>query len=256
MEKLFAYPTFNSPEHTELAEYIIDRSKQLFFDGGVNNIFSTTAVQSSIEFFNHIKKPVRILTAHYEKSDSRIQQLNTLFLRVSLTYFHNVVFTFATSTLSTKDFLDSAHSANLEIVLIKAFGLIDDLKDFAITSEGKQFLEQTSEYRSQCIFNLHSISLGVDSPKRFNTRGQINTSAGKKKEGCYIATMVYGSYDAPQVVALREFRDSKLKPYLIGRLFVHFYYTISPHLVEYLTPYPKIHTVIRKALSMTFKLKL
>lgn len=28
--------------------------------------------------------------------------------------------------------------------------------------------------------------------------------------GCYIATMVYGNYDHPQVMVLRDFRDSYL----------------------------------------------
>jgi hypothetical protein len=49
---------------------------------------------------------------------------------------------------------------------------------------------------------------------------------------CYIATMVYGSYDAPEVKVLRKFRDEKLAPYFVGRIFIVFYYKLSPIFVR------------------------
>ena len=56
---------------------------------------------------------------------------------------------------------------------------------------------------------------------------------GSKKDGCYIATAVYGSYDCPEVWTLRRFRDYKLKQTALGRTFVRCYYTISPTLVKW-----------------------
>ena len=53
------------------------------------------------------------------------------------------------------------------------------------------------------------------------------------KKGCYIATAVYGSYDCPEVLVLRRFRDCVLSKYLCGRCFIHVYYAISPLLVRY-----------------------
>jgi hypothetical protein len=53
----------------------------------------------------------------------------------------------------------------------------------------------------------------------------------QKKEGCYIATAVYGSYDAPEVLVLRQFRDQTLQKYALGRLFISAYYFISPKLI-------------------------
>lgn len=50
--------------------------------------------------------------------------------------------------------------------------------------------------------------------------------------GCYIATMVYKSYDAPEVLVLRRFRDEKLKTNFFGRLFIVLYYTFSPIFVR------------------------
>ena len=54
----------------------------------------------------------------------------------------------------------------------------------------------------------------------------------KKKKGCYIATCVYGSYDAPQVWTLRRFRDDSLASSFFGRLFIRSYYAISPAVVK------------------------
>ena len=57
-------------------------------------------------------------------------------------------------------------------------------------------------------------------------------SRGGSSDGCYIATAVYGSYDCPEVWTLRRFRDEYLKGSVFGRLFVRFYYAVSPGLVR------------------------
>ena len=54
----------------------------------------------------------------------------------------------------------------------------------------------------------------------------------KRKEGCYIATCVYGSYDCPEVWTLRRYRDEILRKTALGRLFVKIYYAISPKMVK------------------------
>ena len=51
--------------------------------------------------------------------------------------------------------------------------------------------------------------------------------------GCYIATAVYGSYDCPEVWTLRRYRDNVLDNSWYGRLFIKFYYAISPTLVKW-----------------------
>ena len=53
-----------------------------------------------------------------------------------------------------------------------------------------------------------------------------------KKEGCYVATCVYGSYDCTQVWVLRRFRDQVLKHTWYGRFFISMYYAISPTFVN------------------------
>lgn len=56
---------------------------------------------------------------------------------------------------------------------------------------------------------------------------------GSSNEGCYIATCVYGSYDCPEVLVLRKFRDTILKRSRAGRMFIRIYYAVSPKLVRW-----------------------
>ncbi len=71
----------------------------------------------------------------------------------------------------------------------------------------------------------------------------------KKSSGCYIATAVYGSYYAPQVISLRHFRDTVLAKSFMGRLFIKTYYAISPHLAKHLNTESNISICVRKCLD-------
>lgn len=72
----------------------------------------------------------------------------------------------------------------------------------------------------------------VDEPA-IEAEGQSSANAKKvRKQGCYIATCVYGSYDCPQVWTLRRFRDERLSADCWGRLFIKAYYAISPIMVK------------------------
>ena len=69
--------------------------------------------------------------------------------------------------------------------------------------------------------------------------GLIKSESVSKKsnqtssEGCYIATCVYNSYDCPEVWTLRRFRDKKLASSVFGRLFIKWYYAVSPIIVRH-----------------------
>ncbi len=61
----------------------------------------------------------------------------------------------------------------------------------------------------------------------------VDSCAGEKKGGCYVATCVYGSYDCPEVWTLRRYRDNTLGSTWYGRAFIRTYYAISPTLVKW-----------------------
>ncbi|MDE6522856.1 MAG: hypothetical protein K2L17_08570 [Muribaculaceae bacterium] len=78
---------------------------------------------------------------------------------------------------------------------------------------------------------------------------QLQPRPAPSSGGCYIATMAYGDYDHPQVMVLRQFRDSYLSNRGWGRKFINFYYANSPHWVEVLKSHKHINALIRKVLD-------
>lgn len=72
---------------------------------------------------------------------------------------------------------------------------------------------------------------------------------------CFIATVVYGNRDAPQVRALRRFRDEELKDHVVGRVFLDAYYggagrRAADFLRDYLSP---TIPLIKKGLDLIAK---
>jgi len=107
--------------------------------------------------------------------------------------------------------------------------------------------------------NFREIHRLFDSGKKpFETRGRIKLYRGtvwrwnacvvKKGGGCFIATAVYDSASAPEVVYLRNFRDKILLSNLIGRLLVDVYYQISPPISGFISR----HMILKKLVKGFF----
>lgn len=69
-----------------------------------------------------------------------------------------------------------------------------------------------------------------------------------KKGGCFIATACYGSYDAPAVITLRQFRDEVLLVHPAGKLFVRFYYSVSPPVADFIASRENLKNLVRTLL--------
>jgi len=62
---------------------------------------------------------------------------------------------------------------------------------------------------------------------------------------CYIATVCYGSYNCPQVITFRNFRDTYLNKTFSGRTFIKIYYALSPLIADWLKNKNRINAFIR-----------
>ena len=95
-------------------------------------------------------------------------------------------------------------------------------------------------------FNISSSRYSYSSNK---SSSESKISRSSSNEGCYIATMIYGSYEHPQVMILRWYRDNVLQKNLLGQLFIRTYYFFSPKLVAVLKGHDKINKTIRYILD-------
>lgn len=74
----------------------------------------------------------------------------------------------------------------------------------------------------------------------------------RAKEGCYVATACYGSYDHPDVLILRNYRDKVLSKFKLGNKFIDFYYRFSPRLAANLHSKTMINKSIKFCILKPF----
>lgn len=71
---------------------------------------------------------------------------------------------------------------------------------------------------------------------------------------CFVATAAYGSAFAPEVDALRTFRDEVLAASRGGRLAVRIYYRVSPPIAAYVARSAPARRIVRAALGPVVRL--
>lgn len=89
----------------------------------------------------------------------------------------------------------------------------------------------------------------VRTHKVLNVLTRSTLTVTTRKDVCFIATAVYGSIDAPEVVLLRHFRDRQLMPVWWGRAWVHLYYAASPGLAHWIAADPARRRIMRAVLD-------
>lgn len=119
----------------------------------------------------------------------------------------------------------------------------------------KAAMEIDSDYK------IGSINVNTKQPmiKIYGEKTQKNEAGykpppiRKSHEGCYIATAVYKSYDCPEVLILRRFRDETLQKFFLGKIFIAIYYKISPFLVKYLGKTACFKSISQKTLNFIIR---
>ena len=114
-------------------------------------------------------------------------------------------------------------------------------------------MDMVSELRTRFNENKNALS-NINSQLSAVQSGVTSSSGRSGSGGCYIATMAYGSYEHPQVLQLRKFRDETLASSAFGRKFISTYYKVSPKLVELLQGKQHINSFIRTLLNAFIKL--
>ncbi len=77
----------------------------------------------------------------------------------------------------------------------------------------------------------------------------VTDNPAKEDARCFIATAAFGTSMEPEVVTLKQFRDTVLKKYYLGRLFIESYYRLSPPIARFIAQRPLIRAVVRWILS-------
>lgn len=118
-------------------------------------------------------------------------------------------------------------------------------------------MDMVYELKSRFNQNKSTIS-GIQTQLNQITSRATSYSSGRSSSsssgGCYIATMAYGSYEHPQVLELRKFRDNTLSKSSFGRGFIKTYYKYSPKLVEHLKDKPLVNQTIKSVLNTLIKI--
>lgn len=132
--------------------------------------------------------------------------------------------------------------------------LRDDVMRARDVMRGISLLDMSAQCRSYFNKNNDTLDSICDSICGIFTSGSIRfhqtpTLDPPKSGGCYIATMVYGDYDHPQVMVLRNFRDTYLAKRDWGKRFIRFYYKHSPGWVERLKNHKRINQAIKLILD-------
>lgn len=187
---------------------------------------------------NSLKNDIHI----YLKDSIELKKTNSATIGISKDEIKNVEM-YAKEKVGLTGLYITLVIVGLSLLAILTVGIIAKT---TATASG-QASEQSSDGSTQGSNGSSEGSQGSSDGSQGSSDGSGSSSDGS---GCYIATMAYGSYDAPKVLILRKFRDEWLDKTILGRRFIGWYYRTSPGFVERHQSKIWLHRTIRCALNI------
>ncbi|WMX16512.1 CFI-box-CTERM domain-containing protein [Aureispira sp. CCB-E] len=237
---------------------VIDRAKDNI--EGIKEWAETAKIESELIFitnqlerFQNKSVSVNAAKCLVEDCKPKLQVIKKV-LGVQDTFYLNISGAVASNAQAMLIETVNIAQHNLEVQYEKAAGLVMLMmvvEDALPVSKKIGTLDMPSEIKARYTRNHNDLRQLNNEFQRF--RGS-NSGSGSSGGGCYIATMAYGDYDHPQVLKLREFRDTILQKSIMGRAFIKFYYRFSPSLVEMLKNSKRTNKFIRTLLDKFIQL--
>lgn len=209
----------NEPEKNLIAEHIILSTKK-FLDK-IQKLLDAAAIESE-------KKPMATGELYSVRNIGLLADKLTALVNQWGNFKTSIQFC-ETSLL----YLDTADQAK------KVLGIIDIIFEKSTKHGNVKYVPELESMRNRIVSKISSKEPNFSPP-----------TVNKSSDGCFIATAVYGNYDAPEVIELRNFRDSVLKKTEFGRKFIKKYYQWSPSLANFIKSRP----ILRKFAFLLFVL--
>lgn len=214
-------------------------------------------VAKSLEEFQHKYKTVanaRLFVnsckPHLDAIASQLGTTNELYIKISTAVANNALGMLVSVINEAQGNQLSIIDGTLKSKIDDALSVMSIIGSLTMSAQERKRFNENKATLSNMRDRVAQINHTIHTRSQTYSGGSsTSTSSG----GCYIATMVYGDYDHPQVLILRDFRDNVLKKSVLGRAFIRFYYRYSPTWVKHLRNHTKINSFIRVLLDKFIK---